>query len=301
MAGYTPVFDNLLEGSLCGRWPENGAWVLLLAQTDKNGVIDKHPQYLSRVTGIPLEELMTYIERFEAPDPHSRTAEHEGRRLARLDPNRPWGWKVLNHGLYREKARKMTYDAQRTASGADAERKRLERERERQVFDDSRGIGREVLDDAPEPPSGLVPTCPDVSRDVPLSESEAKAEAEAIPETRARARDGVPRGTSAEVEAAYLEGLDAWREVTGISAEAMAEWLSHLASLTPPKPLSGSARIAAAKMLAGMGDDAAQLAVVRLCAGNGWRNLRHADAESGRRGGRESVDELRSKLSRGRG
>ncbi len=129
MSGYTPVFRSVFEGTLCGQYPDTAAWLFLLALADKNGHVDKTPQYISAVTGMPVAELVGCIERFMQPDPASRSDAEEGRRLVPIDPERSWGWKIVNHEKYREKARKAASDAERVASGRDAERKRLERER----------------------------------------------------------------------------------------------------------------------------------------------------------------------------
>lgn len=147
--GYTPLYDTMLSGTLYGRWPHTGIWACLLSRASREGVIDETPQSLAAAIGVPVDMLTTCIHDFMQPDPESRTTEHEGRRLELIDPKRSWGWKVINHSKYREKARKQNYDSNRTASGADAERKRSERE------------------------SRDVPTRPDESRDVPLSEAEA--------------------------------------------------------------------------------------------------------------------------------
>lgn len=127
MAGYTPVFDTALTGTLCGRWPDTGAWFCLLAIADKNGVIDVTPQYISSITGMPVEDLVACIERFSQPDPYSRTKDHDGRRLVPVDPDRDWGWRIVNHAKYREKARLQAKNARDVESGKEAERKRATR------------------------------------------------------------------------------------------------------------------------------------------------------------------------------
>lgn len=129
MSGYVPVFGSIFQGTLCGRWPDTGVWLCLLALADKNGHIDMTVPYISAVTGIPVDVLTDCIGRFTSPDPHSRTKSDDGRRLSRLDPNRDWGWHVINHGLYREKARKQMQQIHATESGRDAERKRIAREK----------------------------------------------------------------------------------------------------------------------------------------------------------------------------
>lgn len=104
MSGYTPVFDSVFTGSLCGQYPDTAAWLFMLAMADHQGHIDRTPEYISSVTGMPLADLRACIDRFMQPDPNSRSLAEEGRRLVPIDPARPWGWKVVNIGIYRKKA-----------------------------------------------------------------------------------------------------------------------------------------------------------------------------------------------------
>src|SRR5690606_35394706 len=127
LMGYTPVFDSIYTGTLYGKWPAAAVWASLLPLLDKNGCIDMSLQAISGMTGWPMDLLKQGIEQLMEPDPDSRTPGEDGRRLVPIDPNRPWGWRAVNHSKYREKARKQNYDAERTASGKDAERKRKER------------------------------------------------------------------------------------------------------------------------------------------------------------------------------
>lgn len=123
MSGYTPLFNSLTEGTLCGKWPDIGLWPIVLSMCDRHGNVDKHPTFIARVTGLPVEEVMACMDRFCQPDPHSRTADSNGARLVLLDPEtRSWGWRVVNHGRYREKARKASFDAARVADGRNAAR-----------------------------------------------------------------------------------------------------------------------------------------------------------------------------------
>lgn len=133
---------------MCGKWPDTGVWVCLLTLSDKFGHVDVSPRYISSVTGIPEADLLECIARFMAPDSESRTTNDDGRRLELLDPSRPWGWKIINFQKYRDRARKKAWDAERTASGKDAERKRQQRGQ-----------------------SESVPTCPDAARPSPLSDT----------------------------------------------------------------------------------------------------------------------------------
>lgn len=127
MAGYTPIFESIATGTLYGRWPDIGLWPIVLALADKHGVLDVTPAYLAGVTGLLVQEVVACMGRFCAPDPYSRTKVEAGARLRLIDAHRDWGWIIINHAKYREKARLMAKDAARTASGRDAERKREER------------------------------------------------------------------------------------------------------------------------------------------------------------------------------
>jgi len=123
LSGYTPVFDTVFSGSLYGRYPDTAAWLFFLAMADWQGHVDRTPEYIAGVTGMPLKALRGCIDRFTAPDPHSRSQAFEGRKLVLIDVSRAWGWKVVNIEVYRKKAS----DRNRTESGADAERKRVAR------------------------------------------------------------------------------------------------------------------------------------------------------------------------------
>lgn len=171
-SGYAPLFGSLATGTLCGKWPDIGLWPIVLSLSDRHGVVDVTPDYLARITGLPLDDVIACMGRFCAPDPYSRSTTEKGARLLLLDPDhRAWGWRIVNHGHYREKARLQSKDSARTESGKDAARKREKRS-------ESPGI----------PPS------PPESPGVPLSDSDSdKTKTEEV-HTRAReASPDVPR------------------------------------------------------------------------------------------------------------
>lgn len=115
MSGYTPLFDSLVKGTLCGRWPDIGLWSIVLSMSDKNGEVDVTPLYIAGITGLPVTEVVACMKRFCEPDPYSRSQVSEGRRLELIDTHRDWGWKIVNHKKYREKARLMAKNARETA------------------------------------------------------------------------------------------------------------------------------------------------------------------------------------------
>ncbi len=121
-AGYTPVFRAVFDGTLHGKWPQTGVWLALLAMADRHGCIDRTPEAIASDIGIPVVDLMACLREFCEPDPRSRTQEIEGRRLAPITEGRLWGWRVVNHAMYREKARLMQREVERVASGANRAR-----------------------------------------------------------------------------------------------------------------------------------------------------------------------------------
>ena len=156
MSGWTPVFNSVFDGTLCGKWPDVGVWVCLLAMADKNGEIDMTPERIAMVLGLPVAILEGCLDRFMDADYGSRSTNDEGCRLSRLCPDRPWGWRIVNFQKYRDRARKQAWDAERTASGRDAERKRINR----------------------------LEKCPDVSRRVPPSPDSPRSQTQTQTQTQ---------------------------------------------------------------------------------------------------------------------
>lgn len=178
--GYTPVFDSVFHGTLCGRWPTLPVWLTILPMADRHGHIDMTFQAMSALTGWPIELLRQAVAELMEPDPESRSESEEGRRLVLIDPeNRQWGWRVVNHGRYREKARLIAKDSDRTASGRDADRKRAER------ASPASGDNQDPHSphESPQVPtsphkSPAVPLCPPASPAVPLSYSDSDSDSD---------------------------------------------------------------------------------------------------------------------------
>jgi hypothetical protein len=121
VSGYTPVFDTVFQGTLCGKYPDLPVWLVLLALQQRGGIIDAHPSYIATISGLPQADIELAIKRFCEPDPASRTPDHDGRRLEPLE-GAGFGWRVINHRKYAEKARKLSSDAERAADGRNAAR-----------------------------------------------------------------------------------------------------------------------------------------------------------------------------------
>lgn len=100
MAGYTKLFGSLVYSTI---WREPNdvriVWITLLALADREGVVEASIPGLADAARVGLEECQRALETLKAPDPYSRSQEHEGRRIVDVDG----GWKVLNHAKYRAK------------------------------------------------------------------------------------------------------------------------------------------------------------------------------------------------------
>lgn len=164
--GYTPAFDSIYTGTLYGRWPTATVWASLLPLIDKHGEINLSYEAIAGMTGWPMDLLRAGIAELCKPDPGSRTEAEEGRRLVLLDPRRPWGWRVVNHAKYREKARKAAFDAARVADGSNANRMKTRRD----------------------------PLRPDATRAYPLSDSNTNSDSNKKEKTPRRAARGTPQG-----------------------------------------------------------------------------------------------------------
>ena len=123
MSGYTPLFASLTTGSLCGKWPDVGLWCIILSLADRHGVVDVTPTYLAVITGMMANEVSACMRRFCGGDPDSRSSEQGGARLVLIDAeSRDWGWRIVNHTKYREKARLAAKAASEVQTGKNKSR-----------------------------------------------------------------------------------------------------------------------------------------------------------------------------------
>lgn len=203
--GYTPVFCTVFDGSLYGKWPDSAVWLTMLALCDRRGNVDMSFEAIAGRTGWPMDLLRQGIAALVQPDPASRSPAEEGRRLVPLAEGRGWGWHVVNHALYREKARLQSKDAARVATGQDAARKRIER-----------GVSPGVPRSPPESP-GLP--------DVPLSDSDSDTVKE-----QPRKRSVDTRGSRIPIPFAISEEMRSWArtETPGVDVDkATTEFVDY--------------------------------------------------------------------------
>ena len=98
---YTKLFHSILDSSI---WQESHqtriVWVTMLAMADQHGEVQAAVPGLAKRAGVTIAEAEQAIETLSAPDTYSRTPDHEGRRIAKIDG----GWEILNHAKYRHAA-----------------------------------------------------------------------------------------------------------------------------------------------------------------------------------------------------
>ena len=207
-----PLFGSLTTGTLCGKWPDIGLWPIVLSMADKNGVVDVTHEYISTVTGLALPEVIACMKRFCDPDYGSRSPAEAGARLLLLDEHREWGWQVVNHSLYRERARLMAQNSVQVADGRNAEKVRRYKERHRETPVDTRGH--------PETPADTLLN----ANANAVEEQHRKRGADTRRGTRIpdpfpiseELREWAKRETpEVDIEKATAEFLDYWRGVTG--------------------------------------------------------------------------------------
>lgn len=166
MSGYTKLFPSILDSTV---WhtplPTKVVWITLLAMADRDGIAEASIPGLARRAGVSREQCEDALACFLAPDPDSRTKDHDGRRIVEVDG----GWRLLNSEKYREKA---SADERREKDAARQQRKR--------DLDASRDASRSVT-----PHHASVTPRPSES----TKSRHAEAEAEATPTAAAAASE----------------------------------------------------------------------------------------------------------------
>jgi hypothetical protein len=100
---YARVFTTILDSSIAEDYETRHVFEDLLKVCtigENGGIVDMTRQALSRKFNLPLEKLNAALEKLESPDPNSRSQDHDGRRIERLNEHRDWGWQILNWKEY---------------------------------------------------------------------------------------------------------------------------------------------------------------------------------------------------------
>lgn len=96
---YVKLSTSILDSSVWEQDPSvRITWITLLAMADQDGIVRSTAGGIARNAIIDLDTVKRALATFEAPDPDSRTSDHDGRRIAKV----PGGWLVLNYERYRD-------------------------------------------------------------------------------------------------------------------------------------------------------------------------------------------------------
>ena len=98
---YAKVFRSLWDGTLAGSGETWAVFVFLLADCNRDGIVDTHPKVISALTGFPEDRVRKALAELESADFSSRTEAEQGARIVRTDEHRDWGWQIVNHEKYR--------------------------------------------------------------------------------------------------------------------------------------------------------------------------------------------------------
>lgn len=96
---FTKLFAGITDSTV---WAEPDrtriVWITMLAMADQFGRVFASVPGLAHRARVPKDDTSVALKAFLSPDPDSRTKDYEGRRIETIDG----GWRLLNHGKYRE-------------------------------------------------------------------------------------------------------------------------------------------------------------------------------------------------------
>jgi hypothetical protein len=98
--GYTKLFASILASSIWSEPAETRVvWVTLLALKNRDHIVEASLPGIAALARVTMAEAAAAIATLEAPDPHSRTKDHDGRRIQAVEG----GWLILNGERYQQK------------------------------------------------------------------------------------------------------------------------------------------------------------------------------------------------------
>lgn len=106
---FTKLFSSITESTVwCEPDPVRIVWITMLAMSDRQGRVWASIPGLANRARVSIADCQVAIDKFLAPDPYSRTPDHEGRRIEPIDG----GWQLINHSKYvgqRDEESRRTY------------------------------------------------------------------------------------------------------------------------------------------------------------------------------------------------
>lgn len=97
---FVKLFTQILDSSIADNRRLRHFFTDLLLCSDSKGFVMMTPTAIARRIGTTVEEVEWGLAELEKPDPHSKTPDHQGRRITRLD-GVGYGWYIINYEAYR--------------------------------------------------------------------------------------------------------------------------------------------------------------------------------------------------------
>lgn len=96
---FVKLFSSITESTVwCEPHATRIVWITMLAMADSRGRVSASVPGLANRARVSIEECEQALQRFQEPDSYSRTIDHDGRRIERIDG----GWRLLNYSKYRD-------------------------------------------------------------------------------------------------------------------------------------------------------------------------------------------------------
>lgn len=99
LEGYTKLFPSIIASTI---WDEPNhvriVWITMLALSGPRGEVAASVPGLAHLARVTREECEEALAVLMAPDPYSRTKDHDGRRIEEIEG----GWRILNREKYRD-------------------------------------------------------------------------------------------------------------------------------------------------------------------------------------------------------
>jgi len=100
---YGKIFETIFDSSIMEEDIETRyVWHCMIVLADVDGNVDMTEEALARRINVTVSTVSTAVHRLTQPDPRSRSADEDGRRLILLDERRSWGWHLVNRERYRD-------------------------------------------------------------------------------------------------------------------------------------------------------------------------------------------------------
>lgn len=115
---FVKIFEQIFNSSIANDYELRHFFIDLLILADAEGIVDMTPESISRITRVPIQKTLRFLEELQKPDPQSRSRDKDGARIVLLDAHRNWGWQLVNYRRYREIRSELDRSRLRTTEGA---------------------------------------------------------------------------------------------------------------------------------------------------------------------------------------